>query len=153
MGYDYNGKRRKPQQKTVHSPEGLTPKQTEKWLNEQAVLFEHECRHTPQTANRNTTLAEYIELWLRETAPNKLGKSTIARERQDIDRILPHLGHYKLTELHPEHFREFYTNLRKEKTLKTGKPLSESTIEGVHACLCGKSILIIATCRLLHRLR
>ncbi len=137
MGYDYNGKRRKPQQKTVHPPEGLTPKQTEKWLNEQAVLFERECRHTSQATDRNTTLADYVELWLREIAPSKLAKSTIARERQDIDRVLPHLGHCKLNELRPEHFRTLYADLRKEKNLKTGKPLSESTIEGVHACLCG----------------
>ena len=34
MGYDYNGKRIKPQQKTVHPPEELTPKQVEKWLND-----------------------------------------------------------------------------------------------------------------------
>ena len=40
MGYDYNGKRIKPQPNTVHPPEGLTPRQVEKWLNEQAVLFE-----------------------------------------------------------------------------------------------------------------
>ena len=32
MGYDYEGNRIKPKQKTVHPPEGLTPKQREKWL-------------------------------------------------------------------------------------------------------------------------
>ena len=37
-GYDYQGNRLKPAQKTVHPPKGLTAKQTEKWLNEQAVL-------------------------------------------------------------------------------------------------------------------
>ena len=31
MGYDPEGHRRKPQQKTVHPPEGLTPKAKEKW--------------------------------------------------------------------------------------------------------------------------
>ena len=36
MGYDYNGNRIRPQQKTVHPPVELTPKQVEKWLNEQA---------------------------------------------------------------------------------------------------------------------
>ena len=39
MGYDYNGNRIKPQQKTVRPPKGLTPKQLEKWLQEQAILF------------------------------------------------------------------------------------------------------------------
>ena len=137
MGYDYKGNRIKPKQRTVHSPEGLTPKQKEKWLNEQAILFERECKGLPQEVDRSITLAKYTELWLREIAPVKLAKSTLARDRQDIDRFLPVLGHYKLTELRPEHFRQLYADLRKVKNLKTGKPLSECTVEGVHACLCG----------------
>ena len=107
MGYDYNGKRIRQQQKTVHPPEELTPRQVEKWLNEQAVLFERDCHHTPQPVQQ-LTLAKYIDLWLTDIAPGKLAKSTIRRDRQDIERILPALGHYKLTELRPEHFRNFY---------------------------------------------
>ena len=124
MGYDYNGKRIKPQQKTVHPPEELTPRQVEKWLNEQAVLFERECRHAPQPVQQ-LTLAKYIDLWLTDIAPGKLAKSTIRRDRQDIERILPALGHYKLTELRPEHFRNFYAELRKVISPDTKKPLSE----------------------------
>ena len=135
MGYDYNGKRIRQQQKTVHPPEGLTPRQVEKWLNEQAVLFERDCRHTPQPVQQ-LTLAKYIDLWLTDIAPGKLAKSTIRRDRQDIERILPALGHYKLTELRPEHFRNFYAELRKVISPDTKKPLSEYTIEGVHATLC-----------------
>ena len=135
MGYDYNGKRIRQQQKTVHPPEGLTPRQVEKWLNEQAVLFERDCRHTPQPVQQ-LTLAKYIDLWLTDIAPSKLAKSTIRRDRQDIERILPVLGHYKLTELRPEHFRSFYAELRKVIRPDTKKPLSEYTIEGVHATLC-----------------
>ena len=135
MGYDYNGKRINPRQKTVHPPEELTPRQVEKWLNEQAVLFERECRHTPQPVQQ-LTLAKYIDLWLADIAPGKLAKSTIRRDRQDIERILPALGHYKLTELRPEHFRSFYAELRKVIRPDTKKPLSEYTIEGVHATLC-----------------
>ena len=135
MGYDYNGKRIKPQQKTVHPPEELTPRQVEKWLNEQAVLFERECRHTPQPVQQ-LTLAKYIDLWLTDIAPGKLAKSTIRRDRQDIERILPALGHYKLTDLRPEHFRNFYAELRKVIRPDTKKPLSEYTVEGVHATLC-----------------
>lgn len=137
MGYDYKGNRIRPKQKTVHPPEELTPKQKEKWLNEQAVLFERECRSLPQKeVDRSITLAKYTELWLRETAPGKLAKSTLARDRQDIHRFLPALGHYKLAELRPEHFRQLYADLRKVKNQKTGKPLSECTVEGVHATLC-----------------
>ena len=137
MGYDYKGNRIKPKQKTVHPPERLTPKQKEKWLNEQAVLFERECKGLPQEVDRSITLAKYTELWFQTIAPGKLAKSTLARERQDMDRFLPVLGNLKLTELRPEHFRQLYANLRKVKNQKTGKPLSECTVEGVHACLCG----------------
>jgi len=86
--------------------------------------------------DRSITLAKYTELWLREIAPGKLAKSTLARDRQDIDRFLPVLGHYKLTELRPEHFRNFYADLRKVISLETGRPLSKHTVEGVHATLC-----------------
>ena len=135
MGYDCAGNRLKSMQQTVHPPAGMTPKQTEKWLNEQAVLFERECHHKPQPVQQ-LTLAKYIDLWLADIAPGKLAKSTIRRDRQDIERILPALGHYKLTELRPEHFRNFYAELRKAIRPDTKKPLSEYTIEGVHATLC-----------------
>ena len=45
MGYTPDGRRRNPQQKTVKPPTGLTPKQTEKWLQEQAMLFEIQRQH------------------------------------------------------------------------------------------------------------
>lgn len=137
MGYDHQGRRCNPLQKTLRPPKGFTPKQAEKWLNEQATLFEMECRNTAPVANKKLTLAEYAEYWLKEIAPNKMAKSTLVREKQDIARFLPELGHYKLTELRPDLFRKYYAKLRKTKSEYTGKPLSEHTVEGVHACLCG----------------
>ena len=136
MGYDYNGNRIKPQQKTVRPPEWLTPKQLEKWLQEQAILFEMDCKNGSHQVNKSITLRKYVELWLRDIAPNKLAKSTLNRDRQDIDRFLPVLGHHKLTDLRPEHFRNYYAQLRKTVSTETKKPLSESTVESVHATLC-----------------
>ncbi len=54
MGYDYNGKRIKPQQKTVHPPKELTPKQVEKWLNEQASSLSGSAamRRSPPSSSR-----------------------------------------------------------------------------------------------------
>ena len=137
MGYDLAGRRRKPRQKTVRPPVGLTPKQREKWLDEQATLFEMECRELPPEVMKDMTLAEYTDLWLRDVAPGKLAASTLVREKQDVNRFMPYLGQYKLKELRPEHFRKLYADLRKTKNLNNGKPLSEATVEGVHACLCG----------------
>ena len=79
-----------------------------------------------QTAS-NMTLAEYSKYWFENIAPNKLASSTVAREKSDIDRFLPHIGHYKLTELRPEHFRKLYVALRKEKNMINGKPLGAPT--------------------------
>ena len=84
-GYDYQGNRLKPAQKTVHPPKGLTAKQTEKWLNEQAVLYEREVKHTPgEPVDRSITLAKYIDIWLEQVAPKKLAASTLVRDKQDI---------------------------------------------------------------------
>lgn len=137
-GYDYQGNRLKPAQKTVHPPLGLTAKQTQKWLNEQAVLYEQEVKHTPGLpVDRNITLAKYIEIWLKQVAPKKLAASTLTRDMQDVRRILPALGRYKLVDLNKEILREFYDAMRREKNENTGNLLAESTVEGIHSCLSG----------------
>ena len=137
MGYTPDGRRRNPQQKTVKPPTGLTPKQTEKWLQEQAMLFEMSCKKLNPDIDRSITLEKYTEIWLQTIAPDKLAKSTLVREKQDIERFKPYLGSYKLVDLRSEHFRSLYAKLRKQKNKSNGKPLSEATVEGVHSCLCG----------------
>ncbi len=112
-GYDYQGNRIKPAQKTVHPPQGLTEKQTERWLNEQAVLYEMEVKHTAPV-DRSITLAKYIEIWLEHVASKKLALSTLTRDRQDIRRILPKLGHYKLADLNKDILCDFYEEMRAE---------------------------------------
>ena len=46
MGYTPDGQRRNPQQKTVKPPTGLTPKQTEKWLNVLYLAVERKCHES-----------------------------------------------------------------------------------------------------------
>ena len=65
-GYDYEGNRLKSVQKTVKPPKEYTPKQAEKWVREQAILFEREVQHTPEPINRSITLAKYIEEVIRD---------------------------------------------------------------------------------------
>lgn len=48
-------------------------------------------RTPPEETAKPIILAAYIDLRLRETAPNKPAKSTIRRDQQDIVRILPAL--------------------------------------------------------------
>ncbi len=112
-GYDFDGKRRNPQQKTGRLLEDLTPRAKEKWL-EEAAFFERQCHNEPVKVDKAITLVAYTELWLREIAPTKLAKSTLARNKQDIDRFMLFLGGYKLADLKPEHFRNLYAELRKQ---------------------------------------
>ena len=135
-GYDYEGNRLKSAQKTVPPPVELKPKQREKWLQEQAVLFEREVHHTLEPVNKSITLAKYIDHWLADVAPKKLAKTTYSRDWQDVRRILPALGHYKLTDLRKEVIRDFYKKMRKAPKLTDGKPLSEKSVEGIHNTLC-----------------
>ena len=100
------------------------------------MLFEMSCKKLNPDIDRSVTLEKYTEIWLQTIAPDKLAKSTLVREKQDIERFKPYLGSYKLVDLRPEHFRSLYTKLRKQKNKATGKPLSEATVEGVHSCLC-----------------
>ena len=72
-GYDYEGNRLKSVQKTVKPPKEYTPKQAEKWVKEQAILFEREVQHTPEPINRSITLAKYIEHWVSDIGPKKAG--------------------------------------------------------------------------------
>ena len=80
MGYTPDGRRRNPQQKTVRPPTGLTPKQKEKCLQEQAMLFEMSCKKMNPDIDRSITLEKYTEIWLQTIAPDKLAKSTLVRE-------------------------------------------------------------------------
>ena len=111
-GYDYEGNRLKSVQKTVKPPKEYTPKQAEKWVKEQAILFEREVQHTPEPVNHSITLAKYIEHWAADIGPKKLADSTFRRDEQDIRRILPTLGNYKLTDLRKEVIRDFYEQMR-----------------------------------------
>ena len=103
------------------------------------MLFEMSCKKLNPDIDRSITLEKYTEIWLQTIAPDKLAKSTLVREKQDIERFKPYLGSYKLVDLRPEHFRSLYAKLCKQKNKVTGKPLSEATVEGVHSCLCGSS--------------
>ena len=118
-GYDYEGNRLKSVQKTVKPPKEYTPKQAEKWVKEQAILFEREVQHTPEPINRSITLAKYIEHWVADVGPKKLADSTYQRDLQDIRRILPALGNYKLTDLRKEVIRDFYEEMRHSRVWTT----------------------------------
>ena len=87
MGYAPGGRRRNPQQKTVRPPTGLTPKQTEKWLQEQAMIFEMSCKKLNPDIDRSITLEKYTEIWLQTIAPDKASTSVATQSKQPVTRL------------------------------------------------------------------
>lgn len=75
--------------------------------------------------------------WVDDIGPKKLADSTFCRDLQDIRRILPALGNYKLTDLRKEVIRDFYEEMRCSPRLDGRGNLSEKTVEGLHNTLCG----------------
>ena len=57
-------------------------------LQEQAMLFEMSCKKMNPDIDRSITLEKYTEIWLQTIAPDKLAKSTLVREKQDILSLL-----------------------------------------------------------------
>lgn len=108
-GYDSSGKQLMKSMTWKPSP-GLTSKQVEKELQRQAFLFEEKCQRG-QILDSSIKFSEYVDIWLRDYAEANLRKTTLARYKDLLKRILPAIGHIKLEKLQPHHLEAFYKNL------------------------------------------
>ncbi|MBR1626238.1 MAG: site-specific integrase [Bacteroidales bacterium] len=110
-GYDNNGKKLR-KRKTVRFSDKLTPKQLQKELNRQLVLFEQEVKSGIYLDGEKITFAEFTKKWFKDYAEINLTPTTIVAYGQKLDdRILPALGHIKMGKLQPTHLLQFYQNL------------------------------------------
>ncbi len=90
---------------------GMTENQIEKELKRQAVLFEEFCRK--QTAEGDgMSFDAFVKRWRKEYAVVQFKNTTLAYYDDLLRRILPALGHLKLSEITPAHISRFYANLR-----------------------------------------
>lgn len=159
-GYNSEGKQIKKRM-TWTPKSNMTPRQLEKELDRQAVLFEEKCQ-TGQFLDGNITLAEFSERWFKDYAEKQLKETTLTGYRDLMPRIIQALGHIKLSKLQPHHLMEFYNNLSengirldtkykacedfKERITAAGynqKSLSEAANVGVstmRACYNGQNV-------------
>lgn len=121
-GYDiYNNKLR--EQITYTPDPKLTPKQQQKALQAFAVEFEQKVLNGINMDSRKITLKEFAERWLSEYASQKLQPGTVAKYTYDLnEKLLPALGHYKLSELKPHIINSFLVSMTKDGVRKDGKP-------------------------------
>jgi len=112
-GYDSKGKQIR-KTKTVNLKEGMTEKQVNKELNRLSVLFDEEVEKGTYLDGERITLGDLCSLWL-ESSEKTLAPSTFNTYKTRIaDRIIPMLGHIKLSKLQPHHLKDFYSNLEND---------------------------------------
>lgn len=110
-GYDSTGKKLR-KRKTVKFDKNLTPRQIEKELNNQLVMFEKQVLEGNYLDGDKLEFAEFTEKWLKDYAEINLTPTSLVAYKQKLkDRILPALGHIKIGKLQPTHLLQFYHSL------------------------------------------
>ncbi|MDE5577883.1 MAG: site-specific integrase [Oscillospiraceae bacterium] len=125
-GYDTKGKQI-IQSMTWKPSEGMTPKQIEKELKRQSVLFEEACMKGFQS--KAVKFETFCEEWFEDYAKTNLRNTTYERLLQLRGRIYPVIGHIRMDKITPRQIQAFVNSLSKEgANERTGKPLAPKTI-------------------------
>lgn len=120
-GYDVKGK--KIIETATFKPDaGLTPKKMEKAAQDFAHEFESRVKSGAAMDGRKVTLQVFADRWIEEYAKPKLQPGTVRKYREELDdKILPAIGHYKLSEIKPHTVNAFFLSLTKDGARKDGK--------------------------------
>jgi integrase len=95
-------------------PEGKTEAEKLKYVEKQLALFIAEVEKG-QINSTNLTFEGFSQKWLKDHAEKNLELKTVHEYKALLNlRIIPGLGHIKLSKLKPTHFIEFYNNLTEE---------------------------------------
>lgn len=118
---------------TTFTPDsGLTPKKRQKAVEEFARQFEADVKNGIAMDGRKITLKEFADRWLEEYAAQKLQPGTVEKYRAELyDKILPVIGHLKLSELRPAILNATFIAMTRDGARKDGKPggYSRATIK------------------------
>ena len=99
--------------KTVTPPAGMGKKKAEKWVQEQAVLFEQQVTNG-LVLDSDMLLDDLIDRWFEEYANKQLKAKTLYDYRRMRGRISAGLGHLKVSKIKPAHVMAFYDNLEEK---------------------------------------
>ena len=105
----------------------MTPKQIEKELKRQAVLFEEEC--SSGLAVSSMKFETLSEEWFEQYANLNLKSTTLTRQRQLTKRTYKAIGHIRIDKLTARDIQRFINSLAQEGVNEhTGKALSHKTM-------------------------
>lgn len=121
--------------KTVTPPAGMGKKKAEKWVQEQAVLFEQQVTNG-LVLDSDMLLDDLIDRWFEEYANKQLKAKTLYDYRRMRGRISAGLGHLKVSKIKPAHVMAFYNNLeekgvRRDSTYTATKALLKLLPRGI----------------------
>ena len=124
----YNSEGKQVFQRMTWTPDpNMTPKQIEKELNRQCVLFDEACKKGFVTSP--VKFKDFAEQWFEDYANLNLRSTTLARERQLTGRVYDAIGHIRLDKLNARIIQKFINSLTAEGTNQTtGKGLSKKTM-------------------------
>lgn len=124
-GYDTQGNQ-VIQTMTWKPEEGMTPKQIEKELQRQVILFEDKCLKGQITAN--VKFQDFAERWFEEYAKLNLRFKSYDRMLSLRPRTYAAIGHLRMDKITSRHIQQFINDLvLNGKHMITGKPLSRKT--------------------------
>lgn len=112
-GYGVNGKQIRQHMTWVPDP-GMTPRQIEKELQRQAILFEEQVKHGRSTANGNIRFDAFCEIFMKDYAALYLKAKTMDGYDRHLKKIMPGIGHFKLKDIRPAHIASLYRNLQED---------------------------------------
>lgn len=107
-GYDAKGKQ-VTRSTTWRPTPGMTPRQIEKELQRQAVLFEEKC--SGQGWGGNAKFETFAKQWFQEYAAPTLRPRTVDMLHQLEERTYTAIGHLRLDKLSARHVQGFINNL------------------------------------------
>lgn len=126
-GYDIHGKQIRRHKTWVPDP-GMTPRQIEKELQRQIVLFEEDCK--TGICEGGVKFEAFARQWFEEYAEPGLKSRTVSRYHQLEPRAYEALGHLRMDKITTRSVQRFVQALGKEGTNKrTGQPLAPKTIK------------------------
>lgn len=120
-GRDIYGK--KLTETTTYTPDpALTPAKKRKAVEEYARKFEADIKNGIAMDGRKITLQDFSSRWFDEYAAQKLQPGTVEKYRAEMDtKILPVIGHLKLSELRPSTLNTAFVAMTKDGARKDGK--------------------------------
>lgn len=107
-------------------------KQAELWVAEKTIDNSKGLPVKPEQYK----LKDYLRQWLLDYVEVNLSPTTADGYRMIVEtHIIPHMGELKLTEIQPHHIQNYQSEKLKHGNIKTGGPLSNTTVLQHHRVL------------------